>query len=235
MFLTMLSDPAFWTAAVFIIGVDLVLGADNAILIALACRNLPDQQRKWGIIWGTAGAIILRVLLILFALTLVKEPYIKLVGGILLFWIGIKLLTDEGDGHSDVAGKTSLWGAVQTIIIADLVMSIDNVIGIVGAAEGAKPEYQTFLVIFGLLVSIPIIVWGSRFVIVAMEKFPVIITAGAALLGYLAGSMIVTDPVVASFFSNLVPKPNIVFGILGALFVVAAGMLITRIRAKKQA
>ncbi len=229
----MFLDPAFWTAALFIIGVDIVLGADNAILIAMACRNLSTEQRKWGIIWGTAGAIILRVLLILFALSLVKEPYIKIVGGVLLFWIGVKLLTDDGESHKEVAAKASLWGAVQTIIIADLVMSIDNVIGIVGAAEGANPAYQTFLVIFGLLVSIPIIVWGSRFVIVAMEKFPIIITGGAALLGYLAGSMLVTDPAVSAFFNSLMPKVNIIAGVLGALFVVGLGTWITKRNAKK--
>jgi YjbE family integral membrane protein len=226
----MFSDPSFWAAAGQIIIIDILLGGDNAILIALACRNLPAEQRKWGIIWGTAGAIVLRVLLIVFALSLLTVPYIKLVGGLLLLWIGVKLLTDDGE-HGDVVGKSSMWGAVQTIIIADLVMSVDNVLGIAGAAQSANPAYQTFLVIFGLLVSIPIIVWGSKYVIVLMEKFPLVITAGAALLGWLAGGMIVTDPAVSAWFKQI-PQVSIIAGIIGAIFVVALGMFLVK-RAKK--
>jgi YjbE family integral membrane protein len=210
-----------------------LLGGDNAILIALACRNLPAEQRKWGIIWGTAGAIVLRVLLIVFALSLLTVPYIKLVGGLLLIWIGIKLLTDEGD-HGEVAGKASMWGAVQTIIIADLVMSVDNVLGIAGAAQGANPSHQTFLVIFGLLVSVPIIVWGSKFVITLMEKFPLIITAGAALLGWLAGGMIVTDPAVAAWFKANIANAEILAGVMGALLVVAVGLFLVKMAKRKQ-
>jgi YjbE family integral membrane protein len=227
----MFSDGAFWAAAGQIIIIDILLGGDNAILIALACRNLPAEQRKWGIIWGTAGAIVLRVILIVFALSLLTVPFIKLVGGVLLLWIGVKLLTDDGD-HGEVAGKASMWGAVQTIIIADLVMSIDNVLGIAGAAQGANPSHQTFLVIFGLLVSVPIIVWGSKFVIILMEKFPLIITAGAALLGWLAGGMIVTDPAVAAWFKANLPNASFIAGVVGALFVVALGMYLVK-RAKQ--
>jgi YjbE family integral membrane protein len=223
----MFSDGAFWAAAGQIVIIDILLGGDNAILIALACRNLPAEQRKWGIIWGTAGAIILRVILIVFALSLLTVPFIKLVGGILLLWIGVKLLTDEGD-HGEVAGKASMWGAVQTIIIADLVMSVDNVLGIAGAAQGANPAHQTFLVIFGLLVSVPIIVWGSKFVITLMEKFPLIITAGAALLGWLAGGMIVTDPAVAAWFKANIANAEIIAGVMGALFVVALGLFLVK-------
>jgi YjbE family integral membrane protein len=228
----MLSDSAFWAAAGQIIIIDILLGGDNAILIALACRNLPAEQRKWGIIWGTAGAIILRVILIVFALSLLTVPYIKLIGGLLLLWIGVKLLTDDGD-HGEVAGKASMWGAVQTIIIADLVMSVDNVLGIAGAAQGANPDHQTFLVIFGLLVSVPIIVWGSKFVITLMEKFPLIITAGAALLGWLAGGMIVTDPAVAAWFKANISNAEIIAGVVGALFVVGLGMYLVK-RSKQQ-
>jgi YjbE family integral membrane protein len=223
----MFNDGAFWAAAGQIIIIDILLGGDNAILIALACRNLPAEQRKWGIIWGTAGAIVLRVILIVFALSLLTVPFIKLVGGILLLWIGVKLLTDDGD-HGEVAGKASMWGAVQTIIIADLVMSVDNVLGIAGAAQGANPAHQTFLVIFGLLVSVPIIVWGSKFVIILMEKFPLIITAGAALLGWLAGGMIVTDPAVAAWFKANLPNASLIAGVAGAIFVVALGMFLVK-------
>ncbi len=232
--LEMLNDPAFWGAAGQIIIIDILLGGDNAILIALACRNLPAEQRKWGIIWGTAGAIVLRVLLIVFALSLLTVPYIKLVGGLLLLWIGIKLLTDEGD-HGEVAGKASMWGAVQTIIIADLVMSVDNVLGIAGAAQGANPAHQTPLVIFGLLVSVPIIVWGSKFVITLMEKFPLIITAGAALLGWLAGGMIVTDPAVAAWFKANIANAEIIAGVMGALLVVATGLFLVKIAKRNKA
>jgi YjbE family integral membrane protein len=225
--INMVSSPAFWAAAGQIIMIDILLGGDNAILIALACRNLAPEQRKMGILWGTIGAIILRVLLITFALSLLTVPYIKLVGGILLLWIGIKLLSDD-EGHGEVAGKASMWGAVQTIIIADLLMSVDNVLGIAGAAQGAEHSHQLPLVIFGLLVSIPIIVWGSKFVIVLMEKFPLIITGGAALLGWLAGGMIVTDPAVAAWFTANVPYAPYVAGVIGAVFVVALGLFLVK-------
>jgi YjbE family integral membrane protein len=225
--MSMLTDAAFWAAAGKIIVIDILLGGDNAILIALACRNLPIEQRKLGIIWGTAGAIILRILLIAFALHLLNMPYIKLVGGLLLLWIGVKLLIDEG-GHGDVAGKSSVWGAVQTIIIADLVMSVDNVLGIAGAAQSASEAHQMPLVIMGLLVSIPIIVWGSKFVIVLMEKFPLVITAGAALLGWLAGDMIVNDVVVKAWFENMIPNAHLTMKIIGAILVVVVGMLVAK-------
>lgn len=223
----MFLDAGFWSAAGQIIIIDILLGGDNAILIALACRNLPAEQRKWGIIWGTAGAIVLRVLLIVFALSLLTVPYIKLVGGLLLIWIGVKLLTND-DSHGQVAGKSSMWGAVQTIIIADLVMSVDNVLGIAGAAQSANPNYQLTLVVFGLLVSIPIIVWGSKFVITLMEKFPLIITAGAALLGWLAGGMIVTDPAVATWFKTNIANAELLAGVIGAIFVVLFGYFLAK-------
>jgi YjbE family integral membrane protein len=149
-------------------------------VIALACRQLPAHQRTKGIMWGTAGAIILRVILIFFALTLLAIPYLKFVGAVLLIWIGVKLLTpDADDDHSNIQGSDKLWGAVKTVIIADLVMSVDNVIAIAGAAQASgNPDHQMPLVIFGLLVSIPIIVWGSQLVLKLMDRFPMIITAG---------------------------------------------------------
>jgi YjbE family integral membrane protein len=188
---------AFWAAVGQIILIDILLGGDNAVVIALACRNLPPQQRKWGIIWGTAGAIIVRVILIAFALTLLGIPYLKFVGAVLLVWIGVKLMIesdDDDDAHASITANDRLWAAVRTVIMADLVMSVDNVIAIAGAAQGAGPSHQLPLVIFGLLVSIPIIVWGSQLVIKLMERFPVIILAGAMLLGWIAGQMAYTDP-----------------------------------------
>ena len=164
--------------------VEVLVGQGESI--ALACRNLPPELRKKGIIWGTLGAIALRVVLIFFAMSLLKLPYLKLIGAVLLFWIGVKLLVPEDDDHGNLQASDKLLGAIKTIIVADFVMSVDNVIGIAGAAQGSGHEgHQMPLVIFGLLVSIPIIVWGSSLVLKLMDRFPVVITLGAALLGYL--------------------------------------------------
>jgi len=189
----------FWIAVGQIILIDILLGGDNAVVIALACRGLPAKQRKLGIIYGTLGAIVLRVILIAFALALLAVPYLKVVGGLLLVWIGVKLLVPhEEDDHGNIATSDKLWGAVKTVIIADLVMSVDNVLAIAGAAESAG-SHQLPLVIFGLLVSIPIIVAGSQIVLKLMDRFPIIITLGAMLLGWIAGQMIYTDPAVKPY------------------------------------
>jgi YjbE family integral membrane protein len=241
----MFTDPAFWIAVGQIIMIDILLGGDNAVVIALACRKLPPAQRTKGIIWGTAGAIILRVILIFFALTLLAIPFLKLVGAILLVWIGVKLLAPDEDGHGDINASDKLWAAVKTIIVADLVMSVDNVIAIAGAAQSAG-EHQMALVIFGLVVSIPIIVWGSQLVIKLMDRFPMIITAGGMLLGWIAGTMAVTDPAIVGHMplaSELVEGklPEVVAsvkygaGIAGALLVLAIGVLVKRKRASAAA
>jgi len=156
-----------------------------------------------GIMWGTAGAIGLRVVLIAFALTLLSIPYLKIVGGALLVWIGVKLMMpdDEGD-HSVVDASDKLWAAVKTVILADLVMSIDNVMAIAGAAQGAAPDHQMPLVIFGLVISVPIIVWGSQLVLKIMDSLPIVITLGAMLLGWIAGIMIWTDPALGSILPS---------------------------------
>ncbi|PIF92553.1 YjbE family integral membrane protein [Acidovorax sp. 62] len=192
-----LASPEFWLALGQIIIIDILLGGDNAVVIALACRKLPPAQRTKGIIWGTAGAIILRVILIAFAMTLLALPFLKFVGALLLVWIGVKLLAPDEDGHGDVQGSDKLLAAIKTIIVADLVMSVDNVIAIAGAAQNAG-EHSFLLVVLGLLISIPIIVWGSQLVIKLMERFPLIITLGGMLLGWIAGGMLVTDPVFAN-------------------------------------
>ena len=220
-----------WVAVAEIIMIDLLLGGDNAVVIALACRNLPPAQRKLGILWGTVGAIVLRVILIFFALSLLQLPFLKIVGALLLLWIGVKLLVAEDqEGHGDVAGSDKLWGAVKTVIVADLVMSLDNVIAIAGAAEGAAPGQQLPLVIFGLVVSIPIIVWGSQLVIKLMDRFPIVITAGGMLLGWIAGTLIAGDPVLVdpddwTWMPKLPPSDalKIAFGIAGALIVLGVG------------
>jgi YjbE family integral membrane protein len=188
-----ITDPQFWVAVVQIMAIDIALGADNALVIALACRNLPENKRNHGIFWGTAGAIGIRVFLVFFALQLLTLPYLKIIGAFLLLWIGIKLLLPEpASGGQPVAkaGATTLSGAIKTIIVADAVMSLDNVMGIAGAAKD-----DLTLVIFGVLFSVPIIVWGSKLVIQWIERFPVIIMFGAGLLGWIAGGLLTTDTV----------------------------------------
>ena len=212
----------FWLAVGQIIMIDILLGGDNAVVIALACRQLPPNLRTKGILWGTAGAIVLRVVLIAFALTLLQVPYLKLVGAALLLWIGIKLLVPQDDEHSNIQGSDKLWAAVKTVILADLVMSIDNVIAIAGAATGAGGSHQLPLVIFGLLVSIPIIIWGSQLVLKLMDRFPAIITVGAMLLGWIAGTMGHTDPAVVDWLPQS-KMWNYGLGAAGALLVFFVG------------
>jgi len=188
------TDPQFWAAVFQIIAIDIALGADNAVVIALACRNLPENRRNQGIFWGMVGAIGIRVLLVFFALQLLALPYLKITGAFLLLWISVKLLLPEPatseSGSVVKAGATTLPGVIKTIIIADTVMSLDNVMGIAGAARD-----DLVLVIFGLLFSVPIIVWGSKLVMKWIERFPIIIVAGAGLLGWIAGGLLTTDVV----------------------------------------
>jgi YjbE family integral membrane protein len=231
-----LMSPDFWVAVGQIIMIDILLGGDNAVVIALACRKLPPQLRTRGILWGTAGAIVLRVILIFFALALLAMPFLRLVGAVLLVWIGVKLIVpDEDDGHANIASSDKLWAAVKTVIVADLVMSVDNVIGIAGAAQGAGGAHQMTLVIFGLLVSIPIIVWGSQLVIKLMDRFPLIITLGGMLLGWIAGTLALGDAAVlgqlpASMLAEsgaATPEASAALrygaGVAGAILVLALG------------
>jgi YjbE family integral membrane protein len=214
----------FWLAVGQIIMIDILLGGDNAVVIALACRQLPPNLRTKGILWGTAGAIVLRVILIAFALTLLQVPFLKLVGAALLLWIGVKLLAPDEDGHSDIKGSDKLWAAVKTVIVADLVMSIDNVIAIAGAATGAGSQHQMPLVIFGLLVSIPIIIWGSQLVLKLMDRFPMIITIGGMLLGWIAGTMAHSDPAVVDWLPQT-KVWNYGLGMAGAFGVLLMGFV----------
>ena len=165
-----------WGAVGQIIMIDILLGGDNAVVIALACRNLPHEQRLKGVFWGTFGAIALRVVLITFAVMLLDLPFLKMVGAALLVWIGVKLLVPEDEHESEkIEGSAKLLGAIKTIIVADFVMSLDNVIAIAGAAQQAHDDHQTMLVIFGLLVSVPFIVFGSQMVLKLLDRFPVIV------------------------------------------------------------
>ena len=191
--MALLQDPTFWLAVGQIILIDILLGGDNAIVIALACRGLPEHQRRQGILWGTVGAIVVRIALIGVALTLLGIPFLKLFGAALLLWIGVKLLTQDDDEH-EVDASEKLWGAIKTIVLADLVMSVDNVIGVTAAAEAGGGDHKLALVVFGLLVSIPVVVWGSTFVIRLMDRFPWVITLGGMVMGWIAGTMAVTDP-----------------------------------------
>jgi YjbE family integral membrane protein len=232
-----LSSPAFWLALGQIIIIDILLGGDNAVVIALACRKLPPAQRTKGIIWGTAGAIILRVILIAFAMTLLALPFLKFVGALLLVWIGVKLLAPDEDAHGDVQGSDKLFAAIKTIIVADLVMSVDNVIAIAGAAQNAG-DHQMLLVVLGLLISIPIIVWGSQLVIKLMDRFPLIIVLGGMLLGWIAGGMLVTDPVFANVdkwqWMFKIPQTDVIrYGasVAGALLVFVIGKAVLARRA----
>ncbi|PLC50664.1 hypothetical protein CR159_06565 [Pollutimonas subterranea] len=217
-----------WAAVFQIILIDILLGGDNAVVIALACRNLPAKQRMQGILWGTAGAIFLRVALIAFALTLLAVPYLKIVGALLLVWVGVKLLIPEEDAHGKIDGGGSILSAFKTIIIADFVMSLDNVIAIAGAAQTANPDHQIGLVIFGLVVSVPIIIWGSTIVLKLIDRFPMVVTFGAALLGWIAGGMLVTDVVIVEQFGPITGTMKLAAEIVGALFIVIAGRLLAQ-------
>lgn len=191
-----------WHAVAQIILIDVLLGGDNAVIIALACRNLPPRHRRLGILWGAAGAIALRVLLITVAVALLQVPLLKLAGGALLLWIGVKLLAPANNGHAHdgLHASDRLLAAIRTIVVADFVMSLDNVVAIAGTAEHADPGQRTGLVIFGLLVSVPFIIYGSQLILKLLDRFPVIVTAGAALLGWIAGGLIVGDPALTALW-----------------------------------
>jgi YjbE family integral membrane protein len=192
-----LGTPQFWLAGLEIIVINILLSGDNAVVIALACRNLPPHQRRWGVFWGAIGAIVLRIVLTFFAVALLELPYLKLVGGALLVWIGVKLIAeDEGDGHEQVAGSDRMLAAIKTVIVADLVMSIDNVLAVAGAAKGSLT-----LLIFGLVVSIPLVIVGAQLIMKLIERMPILILAGGGLLGYVAGEMVVEDPALTHWIA----------------------------------
>lgn len=185
----------FWLGLGAIIWVNIILSGDNAVVIALAARSLPAHQQKKAIIWGAGAAVVLRIVLTIVAVELLKFPYLKLVGGLLLFWIAIKLLVPEDGDGDGVKSSAHLLAAIKTILIADLVMSLDNVIAVAAVAKGS-----IVLLVLGLLISIPLVVFGATVLMKMMERYPVIIAVGAALIGYVAGEMLVTDPVVIEWF-----------------------------------
>ena len=221
---------AFWAALGSIIWVNIILSGDNAVVIALAARALPPHQQKKAIFWGSAAAIVMRVVLTVIAVEMLKWPYLKIIGAILLVYIGVSLMLEEDDGEGDV-GKDSggMWTAIRTILIADLVMSLDNVLAVAAAAKG-----NIVLLVVGLALSIPLIIFGSTLLLKVMERFPIIITAGAALLGFLAGEMLLTDPALVERIGELPHWQVNVGGAIGAALVVAIGTLLQRRQAAKQ-
>lgn len=217
------SSPVFWIAVGQIILIDLVLSGDNAVVIALACRNLAPEQRRKGIVWGVTGAVSLRVVLTACAALVMNLPWLKLAGAALLLWIAIKLLVPEDDDGPEIDASAHLWGAVKTIIVADFVMSLDNVIGVAGAAQGSL-----VLLVFGLAVSIPLIVWSSQLIMHWMERWPVIVLIGAGLLGYVAGQMALTDPGVQPWLGEIPLWMQRGLALALALAVIIAGRLLEK-------
>ncbi|CAM3920339.1 TerC family protein [Roseateles saccharophilus] len=227
-----LLNAAFLIALLKIIWVNVLLSGDNAVVIALASRNLPATQQQRAIVLGSGAAIALRVVLTLFAVQLLQLPWLKLSGAVLLLWIGIQLLADNDDG-ADVHAHTTLWGAVRTILIADLVMSLDNVIAVAAAANSAPEGMRLPLLVIGLGLSIPLIIFGSTLLLKLMARFPALITLGAALLGFVAGEMATTDAAVHDWLDTHLHDLDYAVSISGAIFVVAVGLALGR-RAARQ-
>jgi YjbE family integral membrane protein len=218
-----LTSAAFWAALGSIILANIVLSGDNAVVIALAARSLPAQQQKKAIFWGSGAAIVMRIVLTLIAVEMLRWPYLKIVGGLLLLYIGVSLLVEDEDGEGTEERAGGLLSAIRTILVADLVMSLDNVLAVAAAAKGDTP-----LLVIGLAISIPLIIFGSTLLLKVMERLPIIITLGAALLGFLAGEMIFTDPAVTARFGELSPDVVNGAGAVGAVLVVAGGLWLQR-------
>ena len=219
-----LTSAAFWAALGSIILANILLSGDNAVVIAMAARSLPPHQQKKAILFGSAAAIVLRVVLTLIAVEMLKWPFLKIIGGVLLVYIGVTLLLeDDGGGDHGTQENAGLMTAIRTILIADLVMSLDNVLAVAAAAKG-----DTLLLILGLAISIPLIIFGSTLLLKVMERYPIIITLGAALLGFLAGEMVITDPAVTQRIGEQSHTVINLVGAVGALLVVALGKFFQR-------
>ncbi|HRE15156.1 MAG TPA: TerC family protein [Usitatibacteraceae bacterium] len=212
-----LSTSFFWVSLAQIIMINIVLSGDNAVVIALASRSLPAKQQKQAIMFGSVGAIVLRIILTYFAVLLLGVPWLKIVGAVLLAWIGIQMLAPEGE-EEEIDGHSHLWAAIKTIIVADFIMSLDNVLGVAAAAKGSL-----LLLVVGLAISIPIIVYGSTLVLKAMTRFPIIVTIGGGVLGWVAGEMLVSDPVLKPWMEGSGKWLHSAAPALGAAFVVLVG------------
>ncbi len=224
-----LSSGALWGALGAIIVANILLSGDNAVVIAMAARSLPQDQQKKAIFWGSAAAIVMRIVLTVVAVQLLQVPYLKLVGGVLLLWIGVQLLVDSDD-EGEVHAHGTMAAAIRTILVADLVMSVDNVLAVAGAADRAPESARLVLLIVGLGLSIPLIIVGSSLLMKIMERFPIIITLGAALLGFLAGEMFVSDPSTAPWFHANMAEADVLVGGACAVLVVAIGTWMQRRR-----
>ena len=218
-----LSSTAVWSAFGAIMLANIILSGDNAVVIAMAARSLKPELQGKAIFWGSAAAIVMRIVLTIVAIQLLALPYLKLIGAILLVYIGVTLLMQEDEGEGETKEVGSMAAAIRTILIADLVMSLDNVLAVAAAAKGNLP-----LLVLGLVVSIPLIIFGSTLLLKVMERFPIIITIGAALLGFLAGEMLLTDPAVVGWFGKMSETTIAVAGVLGAALVVALGKILGR-------
>ncbi len=222
-----LSLHTFWIPLLQIIGVNIVLSGDNAVVIALAARSLPPLQQKKAIFWGSGAAILMRIVLTIFAVKLLTLPYLKLIGAGLLIWIGIQLLLPD-DGEENISSSDHLMTAIKTILLADLVMSLDNVIGVAAAAKGSMP-----LLVIGLAISIPLVIFGATMLLKIMERFPIIITIGGGLLGWVAGEMAISDPAVSEWIHHNLPQLHTLF--LGPLLGLAIVLTVGKIMGKKKA
>jgi YjbE family integral membrane protein len=220
-----LLTPQFLVSVLEIILINILLSGDNAVVIALACRNLPDKLRRQGILWGVLGAIVLRIILTYFAMSLLNYPWLKLIGAVLLIWIGIKLIAGEENSEHEVKASDRLISAIWTILIADLVMSLDNVMAVTAAAKGDLP-----LIIFGLVISIPLVIFGSQIIMRLIDRMPLLIPAGGGLLGYIAGDLATDDPVVAPWIELNVPILDWLAPFIGIAVVVVPGLWLARRR-----
>jgi YjbE family integral membrane protein len=231
-----LASAVFWVALGKIIIANIILSGDNAVVIAMACRNLSDKHRRPAILGGSLGAIILRVIFVFVIGWLMSVPYLKLIGGALLLWIGVKLVMEEEEESDGIKAHGNLWAAVWTIIVADAIMSLDNAIAIAAAAKN-----DGVLVILGLVISIPIIIFGSTLLTKVLQRFPVLVILGGGLLGWIGGEVIATDGkppgvehapagTVAAFLEARIPHAELVFSIAGAVLVVGLGMWLARRR-----
>lgn len=224
---------SFWISVLQIIWINILLSGDNAVVIALACRNLPPRVRMWGMVLGAGVAILLRIVFTLVVATLMELPYLKIVGGLALFYIAVKLLVPEDENEDNVEASTRLWSAVRVIALADIIMSLDNVIAIAAAANG-----HVALFVFGLAVSIPLIIAGARIVMELLGRYPVLVWAGGALLGWISGQVVATDPIVFDYVAQhygghtaeLVEYSS---AVVGAVLVVAIGWSVRRNRESK--
>lgn len=213
----MLVSSTFWVTLAQIMMINIVLSGDNAVVIAMASRALPPKQQKQAILFGSFGAIILRVILTFFAVMLLELPYLKVIGAVLLLWIGIKMLLPENE-DDELDAHSNMWAAIKTIIVADFVMSLDNVLGVAAAAKGSL-----VLLIIGLAVSIPLIIYGSTLILKLMNRYPVVVTVGGGILGWVAGEMLVTDPAVNPLMQGDAHLAHEAAPVLGMLLVVSAG------------